>query len=584
MWRRRRGVFLNGRPGKSRPLTWLVVISFLAISLGMGEALAQFWGAQRTTGIISMSSGPLTAAAKVTKVTVPAGAEEGWEFTLTGPGTPLGGEMVTTDAIGQAAFSTALQDGGEYVITESAKAGFDLSGIELDGQTVESCAFTVDLPGDAGRVFHCTFTNSTSAEGILTGVVRDEHGNPLANVAVELRDGETIVSGPVATDTEGSYVLLAPEGLFELRVTLRHARSQPTFMEVFFQQANEAAYAEFSAVVSGGAIQVTDVTFGDGANVVDTNVPPGLLEHLAYNYFQVERVLRFEEEALRLDRRSLTNSRFPGKETFKVVAFHQTGCDLSTCYRTNHHDLLIPSLESRASASGSPMNVQWHEASHELMDLAHPNVDEVFEEWERQGSVNHAGFANTSTTDSWIEGWADFWPLVIWDFYRTRGEVEGPADLYRWDRRPRQWVNVEDNHKWWEPALRVPLRGSVAREEFAVAGVLWDLYDPPGEGDRAFDRFFDQVQLGSTEADRALTVWDKLNAAGPVINFRELWQALKAESVGAVDPDGDGLDILDDIFIMHGFFQDIAPTNRAYDTSEEVGWACNDREAQCPRP
>ncbi len=95
--------------------------------------------------------GPATA--KVQKVTVPAGNESGWTFTLSGPGTPLGGEDATTTGSGYVTFTTPLEQ-GDYVITETPKSGFDFTSSSGD------CSFSVTYPDDADRSFACTFTNT----------------------------------------------------------------------------------------------------------------------------------------------------------------------------------------------------------------------------------------------------------------------------------------------------------------------------------------------------------------------------------------------------------------------------------------
>lgn len=93
------------------------------------------------------------ASAMVRKVTVPAGSESGWEFTLTGPGAPLLGEKVTTTGTGFVNFTTVLEE-GSYTITETAQTGFDQTFASAD------CSFTVNYPADAGRVYSCTYTNT----------------------------------------------------------------------------------------------------------------------------------------------------------------------------------------------------------------------------------------------------------------------------------------------------------------------------------------------------------------------------------------------------------------------------------------
>jgi hypothetical protein len=93
------------------------------------------------------------AAAQVRKVTVPAGAEAGWTFTLDGPGLPAAGESVTTTGTGYVAFTAVLREGA-YTITETAKTGYDQTSASAE------CSFTVDYPADAARTFSCTYTNT----------------------------------------------------------------------------------------------------------------------------------------------------------------------------------------------------------------------------------------------------------------------------------------------------------------------------------------------------------------------------------------------------------------------------------------
>lgn len=93
------------------------------------------------------------ASARVQKVTLPAGSEAGWSFTLNGPGTPAGGETVTTSGAGYVFFATALAE-GSYTITETGKPAWDQTSSSAE------CAFTVDYPADADRVFSCAYTNT----------------------------------------------------------------------------------------------------------------------------------------------------------------------------------------------------------------------------------------------------------------------------------------------------------------------------------------------------------------------------------------------------------------------------------------
>jgi hypothetical protein len=105
--------------------------------------------------------GPASAQAR--KVTVPAGSEAGWDLILTGPGTPAGGEHVSTTGTGYVPFTTVLQE-GSYTITETPQPGWDQTGASGE------CSFTVNYPADADRVFSCTLTNTQ--RGSIT-IVKD---------------------------------------------------------------------------------------------------------------------------------------------------------------------------------------------------------------------------------------------------------------------------------------------------------------------------------------------------------------------------------------------------------------------------
>lgn len=108
------------------------------------------------------------ASAQVRKVTVPAGSESGWEFVLSGPGTPVGGEHVTTTGTGYVVFGTVLEEGA-YTITEVGQAGWDQTSASAE------CSFTVNYPADADRVFSCTYTNTQRAAiRIIKNAVPDD--------------------------------------------------------------------------------------------------------------------------------------------------------------------------------------------------------------------------------------------------------------------------------------------------------------------------------------------------------------------------------------------------------------------------
>jgi hypothetical protein len=110
--------------------------------------------------------------------------------------------------------------------------------------------------------------------------------------------------------------------------------------------------------------------------------------------------------------------------------------------------------------------------------------------------TNHAGFTNSSTNDSWMEGFATFYAAWV------QRDLLGKAaphlvDLSKNDK----WVvNLEENKLAWS-------RGT--GEEFAVAALLWDLIDPIDKNDcTVFPVFNYTIQPYITpDPDQAFTTY-----------------------------------------------------------------------------
>lgn len=117
--------------------------------------------------------------------------------------------------------------------------------------------------------------------------------------------------------------------------------------------------------------------------------------------------------------------------------------------------------------------VVYHEFSHYAMN--HMYGDEMFREM-ALNSPNHGGFANPTTADSWMEGFAAFMPVIIAN-ENGRWWTEHPME-----KRPAFYPmagSLDANYKAWEKEGKA--------EEFAIAALLWDIVD----GDfQAFDSSF----------------------------------------------------------------------------------------------
>jgi hypothetical protein len=189
---------------------------------------------------------------------------------------------------------------------------------------------------------------------------------------------------------------------------------------------------------------------------------------------------------------------------------------------------------------------EWHEFGHHVMADGFGNARPT-----RIGDVNHAGYENHSTTDSWVEGWAEFWSMAV------AAEVETASSpwLYWADGWPN---NLEANWKPWAGG-----RG----EEFAVAGMLWDLYDGKNVPDRdnvdlTFDRLRDILftnQYASYNPDLGNGYPFDVQAVYSA-TVRHAGQYGYSYSVSDVD----------EIFKSHGLFYD-RNGNKRWNAGEQVG-------------
>ena len=184
--------------------------------------------------------------------------------------------------------------------------------------------------------------------------------------------------------------------------------------------------------------------------------------------------------------------------------------------------------------------------------------------------MNHDGYKNASTGDSWTEGFAEFFSLVV---NREIAQDGTPPQVYSWAGSA---SNLEANWMSWG------FHGAQSFEEFAVASLLWDLLDPADAKDKTVltQRGAGGVKT-ATYADRVEiplpTLWSHLahdpgGAYGYNLHMQNLYEVLKANGVGAAvsseaapEFGAAGLTALDELFVAHGFFADTGPYRGYFD-------------------
>ena len=161
---------------------------------------------------------------------------------------------------------------------------------------------------------------------------------------------------------------------------------------------------------------------------------------------------------------------------------------------------------NRATLPGDTM---LHEFAHTYM---YERYGDQFPSGNTQGRVgqcpnncsscdNHGGSSNECSADAIVEGWAAFFPVAVYD---TNPAPDNPADSsYDYSNNTFPTHPLEDNS--------FGSNDGGQKLEWAVGGILWDLYDPIHSSDN------DRVSLGGNE------VWEIMMIRRPYTT-KELYE------------------------------------------------------------
>ncbi len=236
------------------------------------------------------------------------------------------------------------------------------------------------------------------------------------------------------------------------------------------------------------------------------------IRHFAITYFHMYEVLEFYMDELQVG----VDYKLP----VDVLSFAGSGG--ATYYTPTTGNIVIAFEHSQRTHPFRPMNREWHEFGHHVQFS-------LYRKWPEgsklPGTENHNGYLNPSTADSFTEGFTEFMTLVIAEHY-------GYPNPHVYS----SFGSLELDHKAWS------WQGKM--EELAVAGILWDLYDPKND---------DQVDLTRDQ------IWDVIKHHHP--DFTSVYREFITKYPG----DRGGIDA---IFEAHGFFNDTTPGNRVYDSVE----------------
>ena len=249
------------------------------------------------------------------------------------------------------------------------------------------------------------------------------------------------------------------------------------------------------------------------------------------------------------------------------------------------------------SSFDNPLHSQYvvyHEFSHYAMYCIYDKKFPVTDA-DAAGAVktiNHGGYMNPSTSDSFTEGFAEFMPAVIAEYYGNPAPGTNGG-----------MGSIEDGFKAWE-------FGGTA-EEHAVSTTLWNLYDTQSHYDTRRkteeklrrDILSDPKQITFEANLKRMTVPEYtaqlnreialLQSGGntfddehPVkLKFGEIWAVLRTYNHDFTDVYNDVVSTypkqksdIDEVFADHGFYRDTGRGNGTYDPGEPWRAASGDKK------
>lgn len=532
--------------------------------------------------------------------------------TTTGCDFPLVNPVQTKCGIGSDAFVAQVANDGSTLLFSTRFGGDDFFWGQFDDEGDQGYGIAVDanqVAYVAGQTNAANFATTAGAvsppsrttyydawvakldlatAGVLVKgqayalPVADGAVYPLIGAALEVRRFDKVLLQSFTEDNGRFFLPRLPiTDNLKLRVILRDAAVYPPPFQVTYgyrsSEGGRVVAAETYTFTLTGADPevVADIVLADAADITPVDgLAKDDLADLGLIYFHTQQAWQLTDRlkqpldwALPVD----------------VVAFAgKTGVfwmGNTTQAKTVEPDPYI-SIQAANSASlytnpGRPDNREWHEFGHHVLADSLANLMPQYPRGD--DNVNHWGYANVVTTDSWTEGFAEFFSLEVAD----RIADEDRPELYHYGRDA-GGTNLESNFE----------ASSGGDEEFAVAGLLWDLVDAVDADDASIG--YQSAQPGvpiyyrdciQEDISRVWT-WLTQDYAGItplspkaqeqgftyLYDVKQLYDALKEHGVGQETTQGSGLNDLDALFVAHGFYSDAAPQDRWYDPGEQIGY------------
>lgn len=292
---------------------------------------------------------------------------------------------------------------------------------------------------------------------------------PLKHIKVTLSDGTHDTQ--TTTDSQGNYFFngtFSKGHQYTLTVTFAYVNSNTTYFALHYLEHNETIVSVKRTFTISSDMDLTQDF------VMEHDLPVAFdgdwAKTFASMYVHFTEALEFYQNILHVS------------VNFQLPLDVYTFCSESTGTRYWYNIpgksyITIDADKSIHESPYRPMNLEYHEFSHYIMHT-------LYQRWPAPADnlpvtvpeINHGGFLNPSTSDSFVEGFAIFMSSVILEHYEEVGTIPTTADISHMGMV--QMADFLFNTHWTGREARTPAWADNGKaEENAVAGTLWDLYD-----------------------------------------------------------------------------------------------------------
>lgn len=337
-------------------------------------------------------------------------------------------------------------------------------------------------------VSEITNTITVGDQQILYGVIFDDLDNRYQDLTVHLY-WDNVLQGTTWTDEDGYYefteingqpITLPVTGAGEIKIEFidKDHVFEVRDEDLDIDNAVSVTYP-IQAITSEAQLEYNIGFYGDMADDPDTpKVNEQRIDEHALIYYYTNMAARFYDEKLGYFFWN-TPVYIVTKNSLDNEAFFRSGNNPIMNGKTDYPMIQYTSPAIGRTDNEVPINREFHEFSHYVMWDDYGKFPPLHGDYNAANNfvwtdVNHDGFSNHCTSDSYVEGFAEFMALVINKEMDVQSASTSLLPDFVWSRYPigKGQIHLEYNIK------------QTTVEELSLAGILWDLYDGKEAADK----------------------------------------------------------------------------------------------------